>query len=49
MFEYTIINDEDGNDSFTVEGESREDALAQALRQLGWWMTDGVSIDEDEE
>jgi len=44
-YEYTVINDCDGNDSFTIKGSCRIEALEKALSEIGWWVTDGESID----
>jgi len=33
---YTIMNDNDGNDTFTVEADSAEEAAFKALNELGW-------------
>ena len=35
---YTVINDCDGNDTFTVEANNPEDAASAALATLGWWI-----------
>ena len=35
---FTIINDWDGNDSFTVMATDTEDAAHKALKELGWWV-----------
>jgi hypothetical protein len=46
MKTYIIINENDGNDSFTVEGNTSEEAAFAALKELGWGVTEG---DEGEE
>ena len=45
---YTIINQEDGNDTFPVEADSPADAAFSALSVLGWAVVDN-SEDDDEE
>ena len=35
---YTIVNDNDGNDSFTVKAIDDNDAAFKALQELGWWV-----------
>jgi hypothetical protein len=45
MKTYTVVNDEDANDSFEVTAEDYEKALTEALAQLGWWITAGAEID----
>jgi len=45
MKTYIIINENDGNDSFTVEGNTSEEAAFAALKELGWSVTEG----DDEE
>lgn len=37
---YTIVNDNDGNDSFEVEAENSTDAAHKALEELGWWVAE---------
>jgi len=44
---WTIINDHDGNDSFTVEAASPEEAAFVALNELGWWVA--AQPDEQQE
>ena len=34
--EYLIVNQFDGNDSFTIKAENAEDAAFKALFELGW-------------
>lgn len=46
MKQYMIINDADGNDSFTIEAENSEDAAHKALEQLGWWVAKPEEIEE---
>lgn len=36
--EFMIVNDNDGNDSFTVMAEDANDAAHKALEELGWWV-----------
>ena len=48
MYEYTVIDENDGNNSFTVQGANREEALEEALKEMGWWMTDGEETDGTE-
>ena len=45
---FTIINDADGNDSFTVEGKNAKEAMEEALHQLGWWVAEGDTMDTDD-
>jgi hypothetical protein len=40
MNKYKIINDYDGNESFSIEALTLEDAAVEALEQLGWWVAD---------
>ena len=35
---YTIISDNDGNDSFEVKAVDDADAAHKALMELGWWV-----------
>jgi len=35
---FTIINDYDGNDTFTVEAANANAAAYAALSELGWWV-----------
>ena len=35
---YTIVNDVDGNDSFTVRASDGNEAAHRALETLGWWV-----------
>jgi hypothetical protein len=35
---YTIVSDNDGNDSFEVEAADPADAAVKALQVLGWWV-----------
>ncbi len=46
---YTIINDYDGNDSFEVEATNVHDAADQALEELGWWVSVGEILDDEED
>ena len=45
MKQYMIINDADGNDSFTIEAVDGNDAAHKALEQLGWWVAKGEEIE----
>lgn len=45
---YKIFNDYDGNDTFTVEAENEFEAALAALRELGWFVSEPLT-DEDEE
>ena len=38
--EYLIVNEYDGNDSFTVEADNATDAAHKALQELGWWVAE---------
>jgi len=53
MTKLIIINEGDGNDVFSASGLTIEDALIDALNQLGWSVIedddDGESEDEDDE
>jgi hypothetical protein len=46
MKKYIIINEQDGNDSFTVEGNTSEEAAFAALKELGWGVTEGDDEDD---
>jgi len=46
--QYTIVNQEDGNDTFPVKANSLADAAFLALSILGWAVVDN-SEDDDEE
>ena len=48
MKTYTIINDNDGNDSFEIEAKDGNDAAHKALLELGWWVSAGEEIDDEE-
>lgn len=37
--EYLIVNDFDGNDSFTVKAKDLQEAYYKALEELGWWVS----------
>ena len=45
---YSVINDQDGNDSFQVIGANAEEAAKVALEDLGWWIAEGDEIDVDD-
>ena len=47
MKTYLIVNDFDGNDSFEVQAENGNDAAHKALEELGWWVSEGEEIDEE--
>ena len=49
MKEFMIINDKDGNDSFTVEAENENDVAYKALEQIGWRVVKGEETEETEE
>ena len=36
--EYLIVNNHDGNDSFTVQASTPTEAAHRALEVLGWWV-----------
>ena len=36
---YTIVNDNDPNDTFEVEAKNSDDAAHFALENLGWWVS----------
>jgi len=38
--DFTVINDYDGNDTFTVKAANSEEATRKALMELGWWVAD---------
>jgi hypothetical protein len=35
---FSVINDNDGNDTFEVSAKSADAAAHEALTQLGWWV-----------
>jgi hypothetical protein len=39
MKQFTIIDDNDENDSFYVEAETADEAAHKALEELGWWVS----------
>lgn len=41
MKEYSIINSNDGNDTFTVEAQDGNEAAFKALDELGWMVSEG--------
>lgn len=45
---YTIVNDNDPNDSFEVRAQNSNDAAFAALGELGWWIAQGDEMDGDE-
>lgn len=46
--EFTVINDEDGNDSFTVKAKDANDAAFKALEALGYWISKGEEVEDDD-
>ena len=44
MNAYKIVRNSDANDFFVVEGKNREDALYDALAELGWRIVIGWRI-----
>ena len=46
MLKILVINDSDGNDFFEAEGDTLEDALFDALTQLGYSTSE---MDDEEE
>ena len=50
MPKWTVINQNDGNDVFEVDGDTYEEAACEALNQLGWALAaPGKGEDEDGE
>lgn len=45
---YLVWSDNDPNDSFYVEAETFEDALHDALGELGWLIGEAGALEEDE-
>jgi hypothetical protein len=41
-----LTSDQDGEEGFEVEAETREEAVEKALSELGWYV---IETDEDEE
>jgi len=46
---WMVVNDNDGNDSFEVDGCTFVEAAQNALKELGWWISTPSLPDEDEE
>jgi len=46
---WTVVNDSDGNETFTVEAETAHDAAIQALSTLGWSISAEPEEEDDEE
>ena len=44
---YTVVNDNDGNDTFEVEATDANDAASNALLKLGWWIAENDSHEDD--
>jgi len=38
--EYLVVNENDGNDSFTVEASDSDNAAYKALEELGYYIAD---------
>lgn len=49
MKTYLIINNNDGNDSFEIQALNATDAAHAALAELGWWVSQGLDADENED
>ncbi len=47
--EYTVFNDHDENEIFTVEAEDFEGAMEEALKVLGWCVADPEDDEDWEE
>ena len=48
MKKWIVINADDGNNSFEVEGETAEEAAFTALESLGWYITEMANEEGDE-
>lgn len=46
---YSVCNECDPNDSFTVEARSPEDAAVAALKELGWAVSAEPMSEKDED
>jgi hypothetical protein len=49
MSEYTIVNDNDGNNSLIVTANNVDEAAHKALQELGYWVSTADEGDEQEE
>ena len=47
--EYIIRNDRDCNDYFIIEADTAENAAWGALSELGWTVSEGAEVSDDEE
>ena len=47
MKKWKVINQNDGNEVFEVEGETYKEAASNALVQLGWALCTPYEKDED--
>ena len=47
MKTFTIVNDNDGNDTFDVKAKNIAEAAEKALDMLGWYITVGNSDKEN--
>ena len=46
---FTIVNDHDGNESYSIVAKDASDAAHKALEELGWFVSDGEEIDVDKD
>jgi hypothetical protein len=40
MKKWLVLNDQDSNTTFEVEGNTTEEAAFEALNKLGWWIAE---------
>ena len=45
---WTVVNDDDPNETFEVKASTADEAAHNALTELGWWVASDPADEEDD-